>query len=487
MTMACNTRRALGAVSLALAIGCAPGSLVDVAPTSDVADPAVVRTAAGATQLYYMAATQFASTIGGNPRPSGAQPVGFNFILVSGLWSDELMWVQQGFGQTFSPGVDERSDGSIPNVSADANAMYGPLQTTRVVSRQAREALSRYNPGAPPAWHGRLLAQEGYAIVFLAELFCSGIPLSTLSLDGDASYTAGFSTAELLTAAVALFDSAIAVSADSTRFLYLAQIGKGRALLDLGRFADAATAVNGVPTDFSYLIEVSGSTIATPGPNQVGFRPQNLQVRDNEGGNGLVWSTDPRTAIVTTPSLSGSMPVPGKYSVTASGTIDATVSNPTAPIRAADGLEARLIEAEAALSTGNPSWLTTLNTLRSSCIGNAACAPVPGLNSTNLPPNLTDPGAASGRLDLLKQERAMWLYLTGHRQGDLRRLAHLYNRDPMTLWPVGTYINPGFPPLIPGTPNSGTIAYVNQFVVPMRAGLESQQNVKYSGCNDMNP
>ena len=35
---------------------------------------------------------------------------------------------------------------------------------------------------------------------------------------------------------------------------------------------------------------------------------------------------------------------------------------------------------------------------------------------------LQDPGTPDGRVDLLFHERAFWLYLTGHRQGDLRRL-----------------------------------------------------------------
>jgi len=405
---------------------------------------------------------------------------------MSARWTDELMWVHNAFDESFGAGDDERNDGTIPSWNQGAPDIYAPLQSTRIIARQAREALARYKPSAPAAWQGRLYAQEGFAIVDIAEYFCSGIPLSTLSLDGVAQFTAGFSTEELLNAAVASFDSAISVSTDSVRFVNFARIGKGRALLDRGKFAEAAAAVSAVPTDFVYSVQLSGSTVTTPGPNQIGFRPQYSQVRDNEGANGLVWSTDPRAAVVTTPALSGAMPVPGKYSVTAGGTVDATISNPTAPVRAADGLEARLIEAEAALAANNPSWLTMLNTLRSTCIGSAACAPVPGLTATNLPPNLTDPGTAGARLNLLMKERAMWLYLTGHRQGDLRRMAHLYGRDPMTIWPVGTYVNPGFAPLIPASPTNG-VSYINQFVVAPRTNSESQQNKSYSGCNDLNP
>jgi hypothetical protein len=64
-----------------------------------------------------------------------------------------------------------------------------------------------------------------------------------------------------------------------------------------------------------------------------------------------------------------------------------------------------------------------------------------------LPP-LTDPAlgtipagktAFDVRIDLVFQERAFWLYLTGHRQGDLRRLVRLYGRSQNTVYPTGPY------------------------------------------------
>src|SRR5881394_1343874 len=231
-------RRAIGACLLVAVASCAPDSLVDVNSTSEVVDPSVVRTATGATQLYYMAVAQFGADLGGNPRPSGGAPYGRNYVMVSARWTDELMWVQNAFGQPFGPGDDERNDGTITTWSSDAGFNYNPMQSTRIIARQAREALTRFNPTAPRAWQGRLYAQEAYTITLMAEFFCSGIPLSTLALDGAADFTAGRSYDELLDAAVALFDSAITASADTARFLNLAKVGKGRALLDQGKFAD---------------------------------------------------------------------------------------------------------------------------------------------------------------------------------------------------------------------------------------------------------
>jgi hypothetical protein len=90
----------------------------------------------------------------------------------------------------------------------------------------------------------------------------------------------------------------------------------------------------------------------------------------------------------------------------------------------ASGIEARLIEAEAALQAGNGGlMMQILNGLRSS----GGLTPV------------TDPGSQASRTDLLFRERAFWLYLTGHRLGDLRRLVRQYGRAQATVFPSGTY------------------------------------------------
>jgi hypothetical protein len=122
--------------------------------------------------------------------------------------------------------------------------------------------------------------------------------------------------------------------------------------------------------------------------------------------------------------------------------------------------------------------------LRETCIGTATCAPVPGLTVTNLPVNdLADPGTPATRLDLLMRERAMWLFATGHRQGDMRRLARIYARNPETIWPNGIYRNLGFPPFLPTHPSNGT-SYGKQYVLDH--GVDTN-NPLYAGCLDMDP
>ena len=93
------------------------------------------------------------------------------------------------------------------------------------------------------------------------------------------------------------------------------------------------------------------------------------------------------------------------------------------------GIEARVIEAEAALQGSNLTlWLQKLNDARATVTGLAP---------------LTDPGTPAGRVDLTFRERAFWFYLTAHRLGDLRRLVNQYGRAKESVYPTGAYHKQG--------------------------------------------
>jgi hypothetical protein len=89
------------------------------------------------------------------------------------------------------------------------------------------------------AWNSRLMIVEGYAMIWLAEQFCSGVPLTTVPLfSGSPTYTRGFTTTELLERAVTLFDSAIV--AETGRLFIATDIGLGVVhTLDMETAADA--------------------------------------------------------------------------------------------------------------------------------------------------------------------------------------------------------------------------------------------------------
>src|SRR5687768_8135629 len=87
-------------VIAALVLGaCAPASLVDVEPTNTVADPTVVRTSAGAKQLYNFAIARWTAVYTGASLGDTR-----NQIVLSGLFTDELLRVQGGVSNS---GADE--------------------------------------------------------------------------------------------------------------------------------------------------------------------------------------------------------------------------------------------------------------------------------------------------------------------------------------------------------------------------------------------
>lgn len=458
---------------LASVIACSPSSLIDVQSPSTVVDPSLVSTATAAAQLRN----------GALLRMIGAAS---NVVETAGLITDEL---SDTYNLSYQSGNDRhvRNDALGKNAGSDA---YDNLQNARIKALQARQALQLYANGVasvPSAWQGEMYALEGYTVVWLAELYCSGIPLTSVPLQGPQVPTRGLTTEELLTQAITLFDSAMVAGADSARFVDLARVGKARALLDLGQFATADSVVQSVPTDFVYVIP---SVSSSQDGAAYFYIPINIaygifRTQDREGSNGLIWSTDPRTGVTTVSDLTGDMLWPAKYNVTASGIPNPTTPRSGVPFRLADGLEARLIQAEAALARGDASWLTILNTLRSTCVGTASCAVVPGLTTASLSP-IIDPGTSDTRLDTLMKERAMWLYFTGHREGDMRRLARVYDRDRESVWPTGLISTPAFPPLY-SLPDSEDHTPYGPDVVYEPDTREKLNNSLYGGCYDTNP
>jgi len=264
----------------------------------------------------------------------------------------------------------------------------------------------------------QLFAMRGYAILQMAEDVCPGFPINDVSPNNLPIFSRPYTTDSALTYAIAQFDSALAFGHDSTQFLDFARVAKGRALLDLGQFSQAASVVGVVATSFAYTTDpsVRGNDFAPFQINRWSFNP--MAVGNLEWGSGLpfVTANDPRVPTTFVQTRFGD-PSDSLYD-------QLKYPDATTPMVLASGIEARLIEAEAALNSGDASWLVILNTLRSSLV-------VPSL------PALDDPGTMSGDIDLLYQERAFWLYLTGHRLGDLRRLIRVYGRSAASVFPSG--------------------------------------------------
>jgi hypothetical protein len=245
---------------------------------------------------------------------------------------------------------------------------------------------------------------------------CSGIPLGQIA-NGQPVYGQPLSTSDLFARSIADFDSAAALAVDSARILNLARVGRGRALLDLGRFPEAGSTVSPVPTTYAYTTSHSAS-VQPNGVFAIIVNSRYITVADREGGNGLDFrsANDPR--VPTTLVGKGIDGVTDVYAFT-------RYSSLASPIVLASGVEGRLIEAEALLQAGDSiGAVAVLNALRTSTPGLAPLA----LQSSD-----------SARVNQLFRERAFWLFATGHRQGDLRRLIRQYGRSTEAVFPTGPY------------------------------------------------
>lgn len=320
------------------------------------------------------------------------------------------------------------------------------------VRRAATVAIPKLRAFAPPeranAHVGEMFATRGFATMRLAEDYCPGFPLHEI-VDLKPIYGGPLSTAEAFERALADFDSALVHAADSARVLNFARLGRARTLLGLGRFSDAAATVTQVPTDFNRGAEYTGTQGSTL-ENPLGLFGVFVDagVSDREGDTGLDFTSanDPRVQVTF-----ANMAFDGVTTLYRAG----KYPDESAPIVVASGVEARLIEAEAALNVGDQSWLTILNDLR-------AISVMPPL------PPLSDPGTSDARVDLLFRERAFWLFGTGHRLSDVRRLVTHYGRAAETVFPKGTYrLGGGY-----GTATS----------IPFPADKEEPFNAAVTGC-----
>ncbi len=145
-----------------------------------------------------------------------------------------------------------------------------------------------------------MLRIAGFTYVYFAEDFCSGVPFSRVN--GESWSSARRRPRRRFDTALARFDSALAqpglVNDDGT-ITNLATVGRARALLDLGLFAEAAAAVSAVPTEFTYVTEHSDSPLRLQ--NAIfDYTNQGLwSLSDQEGGVGLAYRSaeDPRVPV----------------------------------------------------------------------------------------------------------------------------------------------------------------------------------------------
>jgi hypothetical protein len=395
-----------GTIALA---ACSPTEVLQV-HDPDIVNPSDVQSAAGADAVRLGAIGRFTDALS----CAGCSSEGL--FLLSGLFADE--WNN---GDSFIARweVDQRSITPQNNFLTDMDRM---LQRSRVSASQAVGLLQQFKPTGAVADVAEMYFIEAYVENAIGEHYCNGLVLSNV-VGGVEQYGTPMSTQAAFERALAHADSGLALITGSTA----ADVKVRNAL------AVAALAVAGVPTSFAYNIYYS-QVKADNGVWAYNNSARRYSVSTNEGTNGLNFATanDPRVPICT-----GGDAVCKTKGVTINQRDDKSafpiyvqLKWPVrdAPITIVGGVEARLIEAEAAFKAGNaPGMVTKLNQARTEG------------GVTGLAANLTDPGTDAARVDLLFRERAFWLFSTGHRVGDLRRLIKFYNRPANTVFPTGEW------------------------------------------------
>lgn len=376
--------------------------------------------------------------------------------MFSDEWRDDRRTIAPGDNVSDQVLLDRRDSEAYEQRYSTLGGTSDPhLGNLDLVVTSADIALPAIRAYTPDSLKGDFLAQvfalKAYAILQMAEDICSGFPINEVR-NNLPVFSAPYATDSAVAYALSQLDSAAAHVQDSSRVRQFIAVIRGRALLDLGQYAAAAAAVTDVQTTFVYLTEGAPGAIYPPALycNDPSFC-ENYVMGDLEGGAGLpfVSAHDPRTyATAVGPSLSD--PTITDY-------LSAKFPNNTTSAVMASGIEARLIEAEAALNSNSSDWFATLNTLRATMFSPA------------IPAIATQPTARDDQVNLLYSERAFWLYLTGRRLGDMRRLVRNYDRPAEAVFPHGDYALGG--------------NYATGTAIPFIFTVESAQNPHLtSGC-----
>lgn len=464
-------RSVAAGVAALLAAACSPASIVEV-ETPDVITPGAVSTLLGIDPLRNGSLAEFISAFEG-----GSDGI----ALTSGLFADEFFLSDSFTGRVEldTRFVTVNNDRLIPLY----RAIHRSRRFTEFTAAQIRRLVA--NP-ATDFRYTEMLSYAGMSYFMLGENFCSPQPVAVTQDDGSsAATTPNLSQAEIYTIALAKFDSALTAAsglptgAVRTRYESLARLGRGRALLNLGQFAAAAAAVTTVPTTFvetntHSLVNSNGIWALTASGRRYSISdreaatPAELMAGGIPDGVGLDYRTanDPRipylrqrvnaTTFNTAFDPIAPLFIMGRFNAQAGST----------PV--AYGVDARLIEAEAALRAGDEAgYINVLNGLRATVAAYPATPPndpvsgafTPAATSIPLPALSAPTPGVIDRADalLLFRERAFWLFASGRRFGDLRRGLRQYSAAPFNFTEANTFPGGGSRIFFSDAGGSGTI------------------------------
>ncbi len=416
--------------------------------------PATANTVAGAVALTSGARARLRSMAAGSE----------SSWLFGGLLGDE--WTTSS---TFIQN-DEADERRISLTNSTVTTQFRTVNQTRTGAQQAINADKLLRPTATTDI-GEMYLIRGFAEMQIAQDWCNGTPLSDAS--GPTIVFAGpSSNDQVFHRAIASFDTALTfLTAGDATTLMIKQavlVSHARAQLGINDIAGAATEVAGIPTSFSYDLTFatsSGDNILWSQPLSQGRYSVGDTIVKTSAGSFIAHAsipfgttTDPRvpTQRLTTKAQDGSV-----FLVTTSLWAQSTT------VSLVNGLDARLIEAEAFLAAGDiVNYLATLNALRAAPpkIGTVQPAPMPPL---------TDPGTPTARQAQLFSEKAYWTFGRGQRLSDMRRLERQYAWPDSAVFPTGTHYR--------------GIAYGTDVNLPVPQDELNNNPMSGNGCTDRKP
>ena len=370
---------------------------------------------------------------------------------------------------------DEADERRISLSNSTVTTQFRTVNQARTGAQQAINADKVLRPTATTDI-GEMYFIRGFAEMQIAQDWCNGTPLSDAS--GPTIVFAGpSSNDQVFHRAIASFDTALTVLAatdtsalPATKLIITqaARVARARAQLGINDIAGAATEVAGIPTSFSYDLTFatsSGDNILWSQPLSQGRYSVGDTIVKTSAGSFIAHASipfgttnDPRvpTQRLTTKAQDGSV-----FLVTTSLWAQSTT------VSLVNGLDARLIEAEAFLAAGDiVNYLATLNALRAAPpkIGTVQPAPMPPL---------TDPGTPTARQAQLFSEKAYWTFGRGQRLSDMRRLERQYAWPDSAVFPTGTHYR--------------GIAYGTDVNLPVPQDELNNNPLSGNGCTDRKP
>jgi hypothetical protein len=341
-----------------------------------------------------------------------------SYVVVGGLIGEEL---EDGLQTADRWPYDQRT--VTANLSRYATnsctglGVYTPLQAARVSASNTRRLLEGWSDVEVPGrtmFIARVSAYEGWSQLLIGEAFCETVfsqvqgeqvLYGTLITRDNALDSA----INRFTAALDAIGSTTGATADSIR--NFVRVGRARAYLDRGNLTAARADAALVPADFVW--NATASNANSRRQNRVYNENNSTSTPTSSVGarfRAPTYANDPRIKATNTGKLSNSTNVPlwvqGKYT---------TVSS---PIPIATGAEARLIVAEADISSNRPSTLAIIAAMR----------------TAGGQPAYTGTTAAEDLAEIIDQRRRA-LFLTGAAFGDIIR----YN---LTVSPAANTLTP---------------------------------------------